>query len=67
MAGTGGVLALRTALPMLLRQDEDAVALTACSFYPKQRIGVVWAANRFAKGISKAFHPISEAICARLA
>ncbi len=30
-AGSGGVLAVRTALPMLLRQDEDAVTLTACA------------------------------------
>ncbi len=29
--GSGGVLAVRTALPMLLRQDEDAVTLTACA------------------------------------
>lgn len=31
--------------------------------YPERGLGVVWAANRFASRISKAFHPISEAVC----
>ncbi len=30
-AGTGGVLAMRTAFPILLRQDEAAVTLMACA------------------------------------